>query len=125
MTGAGRRRKGSGEALGRLRALCLSLPGTTETASWGHPNFRAAGTTYATFEIVRGRPSIAVRVAEGLQEALTDDRLFFRTPYSANRGWVSVWVDGRFDWRLVRNLVRAAHRRAAGTTGRPGPPRAS
>jgi predicted DNA-binding protein (MmcQ/YjbR family) len=96
--------------LDQLRAFCLSLPGTTEVASWGHPNFRAGGRTFATFEFVRGRPSIAVLVRDGVQALLIDDERFFRTPYSANRGWVSVWVDGDFEWPFVRSLIKGAHR---------------
>ena len=46
------------QILKRLRALCLSLPETSEVASWGHPNFGAGKRTFATFERVNGRPSL-------------------------------------------------------------------
>jgi predicted DNA-binding protein (MmcQ/YjbR family) len=53
---------GGGEALERLRAMCLSFPETSEAASWGHPNFRAGRTVFAAFEHINGRPSIAFRL---------------------------------------------------------------
>ena len=51
--------RASGPVVEKLRALCLSFPETSETSSWGHPNFRAGKRTFAAFERVKGRPSIA------------------------------------------------------------------
>jgi predicted DNA-binding protein (MmcQ/YjbR family) len=96
--------------LARLRTFCLSLPGVTEVEAWGHPNFRAGKKTFAVFEHYRGRPSIAFKAEDGMQELLIDEVRFFRTPYLGNRGWVSVWVDGDPDWKLVKDLVRRSHR---------------
>ena len=96
--------------LKKLRELCLSLPGVSEVEAWGHPNFRVAKKTFAVFEFYRGRPSIAVKAADGLQELLIDDVRFFRTPYIGNRGWVSAWVDRKVDWRLLQNLVKGSYR---------------
>ncbi len=93
----------------RLRALCLALPETSERASWGHPNFRAGKKTFAAFEIVGGRPSIAFRLPPGEVEQLVRGKDFFPTPYG--RGlWASMWVDGRVNWTLVERLLRASYR---------------
>ena len=95
-----------------IRRLCLALPATVEVASWGHPNFRAAGRTFAVFEIWKGRPCIAV-AAEPEEQAFLIERFgFFKTPYVGNRGWVSAWVDVPAPFRLIDDLARAAHRRA-------------
>lgn len=110
-----RRAPSPDRSLSRLRALCLSLPGVTETRSWGHPNFRVGGKTFAALEMCRGRPSIAVKIEKGLEEMLIDDDRFFRTPYGGNRGWTSAWVDGDADWRLLKDLVRRAHALIAST----------
>ena len=48
--------------LARLRSICLSLPESSETASWGHPNFKAGKKTFVAFERVKGRASIAFRL---------------------------------------------------------------
>jgi len=98
-------------ALRRLRACCLALPGTTEVASWGHPNFRTAKRTFATFEWIGGRPSIAFRLDPVDVDFLLHRRQFFITPYGRGR-WVSVWADGRINWRLAGRLLRRSHQLA-------------
>ena len=98
--------------LPNLRALCLSLPETRESSSWGHPNFRAGKRTFVAFERVDGHPSIAFRLDRAGVGRLLRRRAFFETPYG--RGlWVSVWVDGSLDWRIVDDLVRRSYRTVA------------
>jgi predicted DNA-binding protein (MmcQ/YjbR family) len=102
---------GSNE-LQRLRALCLSFPGTSETSSWGHPNFRAGKKMFVAYEHVGGRPSIAFRLDPTDVDLLLRRKSFFVTPYG--RGlWVSVWVDGRLSWRLVERLLERSYRLVA------------
>jgi predicted DNA-binding protein (MmcQ/YjbR family) len=99
----------TGGVLQRLRALCLSLPETSERSSWGHPNFRAGKKTFAAFERVKGRPSIAFRLNRADAARLTRRKQFFATPYG--RGlWISIWSDTRLDWRLISSLVRRGYR---------------
>jgi predicted DNA-binding protein (MmcQ/YjbR family) len=96
-------------ALARLRSLCLSLPETSETASWGHPNFKAGKKTFVAFERVKGRASIAFRLDPDEVERLLQRKQFFATPYG--RGlWASVWVDGPVDWGAVQDLVERSYR---------------
>ena len=97
--------------VGKLRALCLAYSETGETSSWGHPNFRAGKRTFATFEVVKGRPSIAFRV-DAVDADLLRKRNFFLTPYGQRR-WVSVWADGRIDWRVVQGLLDRSYRTVA------------
>lgn len=97
------------QALQRLRALCLSLPETTETSSWGHPNFRAGKRTFAAFERVHGRPSIAFRLDPVDVNRLLHRQQFFTTPYGRGQ-WVSVWADAPLDWPFVADLLRRSYR---------------
>jgi predicted DNA-binding protein (MmcQ/YjbR family) len=98
--------------LQRLRKVCLSFPETSERPSWGHPNFRAGKKTFATFERVHGRPSIAFRLGQADIEQLARRQHFFVTPYG--RGlWISLWTDVRLDWRLIENLLRRSYREVA------------
>jgi predicted DNA-binding protein (MmcQ/YjbR family) len=99
----------AGGVLQRFRALCLSLPETRERSSWGHPNFRAGKKTFATFERVQGRPSMAFRLNDPDIERLTRRKQFFVTPYGRGR-WISIWADTPLDWRLVRDLVLRSYR---------------
>jgi predicted DNA-binding protein (MmcQ/YjbR family) len=96
-----------------LRALCGSFPETSETSSWGHPNFRVGKRTFSAFERVGGRPSIAFRLSRTEVTRLARRKLFFATPYG--RGlWVSVWADGPVDWVLVSDLLRRSYCSVAG-----------
>ncbi|HEY1303081.1 MAG TPA: MmcQ/YjbR family DNA-binding protein [Vicinamibacterales bacterium] len=101
---------GRGErTLRRLRALCLALPETRETASWGHPNFKAGTRTFVAFERVKGQPSIAFRLEPADVARLLRRKEFFTTPYG--RGlWVSLRADGPLDWQTVTDLVDRSYR---------------
>jgi predicted DNA-binding protein (MmcQ/YjbR family) len=96
----------------KLRALCLALPETSEVSSWGHPNFRAGRRTFSTFEIVKGRPTIAFRLDPIDTNPLLRKKNFFATPYGKGR-WISAWVDDRVDWRLVARLLERSYRTVA------------
>jgi predicted DNA-binding protein (MmcQ/YjbR family) len=98
--------------LGRVRKECLSLPESSEAASWGHPNFRAGKKTFAAFETVKGRPSIAFRLNPADIDLLLRRKGFFATPYGQGR-WVSVWADAPLDWKLVKHLLRQSYRTVA------------
>ena len=99
----------SGRVLQKLRKLCLAFPETSETSSWGHPNFRAGKKTFAAFERVKGRPSIAFRLDRADVTRMVRRKQFFPTPYG--RGlWVSIWADTRLDWRLISSLLQRSYR---------------
>jgi predicted DNA-binding protein (MmcQ/YjbR family) len=98
--------------LEELRTLCLSLPETMERNSFGHPNFVAGEKTFVTFEQFNRRPSIAFRLDHDKVERLSGDPLFFATPYGRGQ-WLSLWVDGAFDWNVVKELVNTSYRLVA------------
>src|SRR5688572_15414683 len=96
----------------RARRLCLAFPETTEKQSWGHPNFRAGKKTFCAFEMITGRPSIALRLSAADVDRMLRKKGFFRTPYG--RGlWASVWVDGAIDWMLMASLLERSYRLVA------------
>ena len=95
--------------LRRLRDICLALPETSETASWGHPNFKAGTRTFVAFERVKGRASIAFRLEPDDVDRLLRRKSFFATPYGRGQ-WVSVWADGAIDWKAVATLVDRSYR---------------
>ena len=99
----------SGQVLQKLRKLCLAFPETSETSSWGHPNFRAGKRTFAAFERVKDRPSIAFRLDEPDVARLLKRKQFFITPYGRGQ-WVSVWADTPLDWRRVADLLERSYR---------------
>jgi len=95
--------------LERARALCLSLPETSEVSSWGHPNFRAGKKTFVAFEQIDGRASIAFRLEPGDVDRLLHRPRFFATPYGRGQ-WVSVWAAAGLEWALVADLVGRSYR---------------
>jgi predicted DNA-binding protein (MmcQ/YjbR family) len=107
------RLKSSAEGiLEELRVLCLSLPETHERNSFGHPNFAAGKKTFVTFEQFNGRLSIAFRLDRDHFARLSNDPLFFETPYGRGK-WLSLRVDSVFDWGVVRELVEISYRLVA------------
>lgn len=98
-----------GPVLQQLRALCLSFPETSESGSWGHPNFRAGKRTFAAFERVKGRPSIAFRLEPPDAARLLRRKNFFTTPFGRGQ-WVSLWADAPPDWELVGDLLGRSYR---------------
>ncbi len=100
-------------ALARLRAICLSLPETSETVSWGHPTFRAGKKTFAVLEEYGGSLTVAFKAGLLDQDALLNDPRFFATPYIGQRGWVSLKLDGRPDWKEIERLVVRSYRLVA------------
>jgi len=100
--------------IGRLRAICLALPGATEKIAWGEPTWRVNGKLFAQLDDHHhGADHIAVWLPAplGEQEAMvfTDPARFFRPPYVGPRGWVGVRIDRRPNWTVVTKLVEQAY----------------
>ena len=95
--------------LKKLRALCKRLPGTSERARFGHPNFAAGGRLFAAFEVYRGIPSIAVLATQAEQSFLLQNPIFYRTPYVGSRGWVSADLREQPPWPLLTELLQRGH----------------
>jgi len=98
--------------LTRVRNLCLSLPETTETGSWGHPNFRAGRRTFVTYEWIQRCPSIAFHLNRADVAKYAEVRGFIRTPYGRDE-WISMKADGRVNWRLAKELILKSYKLVA------------
>jgi hypothetical protein len=100
--------------VGRLRAICLALPDTTEKIAWGEPTWRVRGKLFAQLDDHHhGADHLAVWLPAplGEQESMifTDPERFFRPPYVGPRGWVGVRIDRRPNWTVVAKLVQRAY----------------
>lgn len=85
----------NGEHLGRLRRICLSLPGASEKLSHGEPTFFVNKKVFAMFSNnhhADGHVGVWLPVAPGAQATLiaTSPAKFYRPPYVGVRGWVGV-----------------------------------
>ena len=96
----------------RLAELCRRLPDAIEVETWGHPTFRVGKKSFAAFEIVKQRPSVALHVGREQADLLQNDPRFFLTPYGRNE-WISIWADGRVPWKLVESLLAHSYQLAA------------
>jgi predicted DNA-binding protein (MmcQ/YjbR family) len=99
--------------LKRLRKLCLELPETSEVMAWGHPNFRAGKKTFAVLEEHKGELSLAVKVTLEEQQELLEEPRFYLTPYVGPKGWISLRLGGKVDWKEVERLVLQSYRMSA------------
>jgi predicted DNA-binding protein (MmcQ/YjbR family) len=100
--------------LKRLRTICLALPETTETLTFGHPTFRVANKMFAVLETYKGELGICVNVGKLMQGIFLDDPRFFRTPYIGRHGWVTLRAyAAKLNWAEVRGLVKESHKLAA------------
>ncbi len=99
---------------GRVRAICLALPGCEERRSYGSPAFFVGRQFVMLWP--RGHhddhfPHLWCAAPPGAQQELTNtepDR-FFRPPYVGHRGWIGVRLDGDVDWDEVAEICREAH----------------
>jgi hypothetical protein len=103
------------DALNRVRAICLSLPGATERLSHGAPAFFAGKQFVQTWP--EGHhdhhfPHLWCAAPDGAQAELlaSDPDRFFRPPYVGGRGWVGVRLDGGVDWAEISELCQDAFR---------------
>jgi predicted DNA-binding protein (MmcQ/YjbR family) len=97
------------DALDRLRKICLALPEAEEKLGFGHPVFYIRKKCFAAFEPAGGRPAIAVRIDPLDAGIFAGDARFFPTPYGRGK-WISLWADGKVDWKLVAKLVEQSYR---------------
>ena len=93
----------------RLRRVCVSLTDVEEGIAWGHPSFRVGGRTFCTFELLKGRPTIAMKASPADVKRLAASDEFIVTPYGRSV-YVSRWLDGRINWRQLEALVKRSYK---------------
>lgn len=106
------------ELVEKLRAVCLSLPETTERLSHGEPCwFIRDKKLFVMFANRHHDDRIGFWCAApaGAQHALASaepDR-FFVPPYVGHRGWLGVYLDIQIDWDEIADLITTAYREVA------------
>src|SRR5262245_47777184 len=97
-------------ALARMRKICLSLPDTKETPTWGQPHFRVGEKIFAGLGEEKGILTVGFKLEKDLAEAIIRRPGFSRAPYVGQHGWVSLDVSTVGDWDEVRDLVQQSYR---------------
>jgi len=91
--------------------MCLAMPGTRESTSFGHPAFCVGNKPYVVLEQYRGRLCIVFKAEPLHQQALIESGpRFLAAPYIGKDGWVSLVAEDGLDWEEARLLVAGSHR---------------
>ena len=100
----------AGPVLTKVRAICLSLPDTKETPTWGQPHFRVGEKIFAGCGEEKGRVVIGFKLDMDHAESIIQDPRFWRAPYVGHKGWVSMDASAVEDWNEVRPLLLESYR---------------
>jgi len=101
--------------LAKVRALCASLPETSERPSHGSPAFLAndkrAFAYFLDDHHSDGRLALWCAAPDGAQAMLveSDPDVYFLPPYVARLGWIGVRLDRKAPWRDIAAVLEAAH----------------
>lgn len=100
----------SDPVLTKMREICLSLPDTKETLTWGQPHFRVGEKIFSGYGEEKGKPVIGFKLEmEHADEVIKDPR-FWRAPYVGHKGWVSMDASTVRDWDEVRPYILESYR---------------
>ena len=97
-------------ALKKMRAICLALPDTKETPTWGQPHFRVGEKIFAGLGEEKGVLTVGFKLEMDHADAMVRRPGFSRAPYVGHKGWVSLNVETVKDWGEVEALVRESYR---------------
>ena len=82
----------------------------SETVTFGHPTFQAAGKTFAVLEEYNGELGIALKVGKLMQGVSLKDPRFFMTPYAGKHGWVTLRVQAApLNSQEIRGLLDGSY----------------
>jgi predicted DNA-binding protein (MmcQ/YjbR family) len=102
-----------GEALDRLRAICLVFPEAVEAGGVGNPSFKVRGKVFAMRHSLQDveRWSAWFKAQPGMQEILVGGapERFFRPPYVGHHGWVGAYLDVAQDWEELADLIEESY----------------
>ncbi|MXZ99647.1 MAG: MmcQ/YjbR family DNA-binding protein [Acidimicrobiaceae bacterium] len=93
------------DALERLREICLALPDTKETLTWGLPHFRVGDKIFAGYGDEDGTPTVGFKLEKPHAEAIAADRRFTPSKYVGRHGWVTMDLSYVEDWGHVEDLI--------------------
>ena len=97
-------------ALDQMRAICLALPDTKETITWGKPHFRVGEKIFAGFGDEGGKAVIGFKLTMPHAHSIIENPRFSPAPYVGHRGWVSMDTTGVKNWDEVRALILESYR---------------
>jgi predicted DNA-binding protein (MmcQ/YjbR family) len=95
----------------RVEKICLSLPNTKLTMTWGSPHFRVGDKIFAGCGEHEGEWQLGVKTEMALQAALvSSDPRFAIAPYVGKHGWVTFKMGRKPNWGEVETLIVGSYR---------------
>jgi predicted DNA-binding protein (MmcQ/YjbR family) len=98
-------------AFAKISALCLALPDTKLTMTWGSPHFRVGEKIFCGFgaQDEDGKQVMGVKLEMSHAKRLVKEARFWPSPYVGKHGWVSMDVAQRKSWDEVAALIRESY----------------
>ena len=96
----------------RIKEICLSLPETKVTMTWGNPHFRGGRQDLRRISMrkTEGKPTVGFKLEMGHADAVVEDPRFSRAAYVGRYGWVSMDASNIKDWNQVHGMLLESYR---------------
>src|SRR5262245_39517622 len=101
--------------LARVRKICLALPDTKLTMTWGHPHFRVGEKIFCGYGKEGGRCAIGFKLEKPHAAAVLKDSRFKIAPYVGKHGWVQMDATNVRDWNEVARYIQESYELIAPT----------
>jgi predicted DNA-binding protein (MmcQ/YjbR family) len=99
------------QVLRTLQRICLALPDTKQTLTWGIPHFRVGEKIFCGCSEARGRPQIGLKMEPNQSELMMKLPGIEKAPYSRKGdGWVTIDPDTFNDWEEIETLLIESYR---------------
>lgn len=99
------------DVLQKLRKICLKLPQTKETLTWGKPHFRVGEKIFCGCGENAGRPSLGLKMERNESVLMMKGPGIEKAPYSRpGDGWVAIDPNVFDDWKEIENFVIGSFR---------------
>ena len=96
--------------LKKMKEICLALPDTKLTMTWGKPHFRVGEKIFSGCGEEDGATSIGFKLEKKHAAALVKKPGFRPAKYVGKHGWVSMDAARVDDWEQVRGFVHESYR---------------
>jgi len=97
--------------LAKVREICLALPDTKLTMTWGSPHFRVGEKIFCGY----GEGSIGFKLEKPHAAAVLKDPRFRIAPYVGKHGWVQMDATKVRDWNEVGRYIQESYELIAPT----------
>ena len=96
--------------LERVRGICLALPDTRETPTWGKPHFRVKDKIFCGYELEEHGAVVGFKLEREHARELCLRPGFRPAPYVGHKGWVQLDLAAVSNWDALRELVLESYR---------------